>query len=138
MDTKELTKIITDFRDARDWKQFHNPKDLALSVSLEAAELLENFQWSADDLYADDKKDKIKEELADVLMYCFLMADVEGFDIEKIILDKLDKNNKKYPVELAKGSKAKYTELKNNARHIIPKADIDMLQLDKYEDDMTR
>ena len=138
MDTKELTKIITDFRDARDWKQFHNPKDLALSVSLEAAELLENFQWSADDLYADDKKDKIKEELADVLMYSFLMADVEGFDIEKIILDKLDKNNKKYPVELAKGSKAKYTELKNNARHIIPKADIDMLQLDKYEDDMTR
>lgn len=138
MDTKQLTKIITDFRDARDWKQFHNPKDLALSVSLEAAELLENFQWSADDLYANDKKDKIKEELADVLMYCFLMADVEGFDVENIILEKLDKNNKKYPVELAKGSKAKYTELKNNARHIIPKADIDMLQLDKYEDDMTR
>lgn len=138
MDTKELTKIITDFRDTRDWKQFHNPKDLVLSVSLEAAELLENFQWSADDLYANDKKDKIREELADVLMYCFLMADVEGFDVENIILEKLDKNNKKYPVELAKGSKAKYTELKNNARHIIPKADIDMLQLDKYEDDMTR
>ena len=138
MDTKELTRIITDFRDARDWKQFHNPKDLALSVTLEAAELLENFQWSADDLYANDKKDKIREELADVLMYCFLMADVEGFDVENIILEKLDKNNKKYPVELAKGSKAKYTELKNNARHIIPKADIDMLQLDKYEDDMTR
>ena len=116
MDTKELKKIITDFRDDRDWKQFHNPKDLALSVSLEAAELLENFQWSADDLYAEDKKESIKEELADVLMYCFLMADAEGFDVEDIILEKLKKNNEKYPVELARGNKAKYTELKKEAR----------------------
>ena len=116
MEVKELAKIITDFRDQRDWKQFHNPKDLAISTSLEASELLEIFQWSADDLYADDKKEKIKEELADVLTYCFLMADVEKLDVEEIILNKLKKNNEKYPVELARGSKAKYTELKEKHR----------------------
>ena len=76
---KEKTiKQVLKFRDDRNWKQFHNPKDLAISLSLEAAELLEIFQWSADDLECLDKKDKVKEELADVLNYCILMADAYG------------------------------------------------------------
>lgn len=138
MDTKELSRLICKFRDDREWKQFHNPKDLAISISLEAAELLEVFQWSKDDLYVNEKKDKIKEELADVLMYAYLLADVEDMDIEEIIIDKIKKNNEKYPVELSKGNKAKYTELKNNGRYVMPKADVDMLVLDKYEDDMNK
>lgn len=109
--TKETIEQILKFRDDRNWKQFHNPKDLAISINLEAAELLEVFQWSADDLLCDNKKDKIKEELADVLNYCILMADICGFDLDEIIQDKLKKNNEKYPVEKAYGNKGKYTEL---------------------------
>lgn len=117
MEVKELEKIVTDFRDERDWKQFHNPKDLALSLTLEASELLEVFQWSAQDLYVTEKIDKVKEELADVLTYCFLMADATDLDVEEIVLEKLKRNNEKYPVELSKGNKAKYTELKKKARN---------------------
>ena len=104
------------FRDERNWKQFHNPKDLAISLSLEAAELLEVFQWSGSDTGADGKMDKIREELADVLNYCILMADVCGLDLDDIVLEKLERNARKYPVELAYGNKAKYTELKREAR----------------------
>lgn len=106
-----MTQILQ-FRDDRDWKQFHNPKDLAISISLESAELLEIFQWSADDLYCEDKKDKIKEELADVLIYAALLADCCGLDIDEIIQNKIKKNNDKYPVDKAKGSKEKYDRLK--------------------------
>ena len=106
-----MTQILQ-FRDDRDWKQFHNPKDLAISISLESAELLEIFQWSADDLYCEDKKDKIKEELADVLFYAALLADCCGLDIDEIIQNKIKKNNDKYPVDKAKGSKEKYDRLK--------------------------
>lgn len=106
-----MTQILQ-FRDDRDWKQFHNPKDLAISISLESAELLEVFQWSADDLYCEDKKDKIKEELADVLIYAALLADCCGLDIDEIIQNKIKKNNDKYPVDKAKGSKEKYDRLK--------------------------
>lgn len=106
-----MTQILQ-FRDDRDWKQFHNPKDLAISISLESAELLEIFQWSADDLYCEDKKDKIKEELADVLIYAALLADCCGLDIDEIIQNKIKKNNEKYPVGKAKGSKEKYDRLK--------------------------
>ena len=108
---KQLQKEVVKFRDDRNWKQFHNPKDLAISISLEAAELLEVFQWSGEDLTVDKKKDKIKEELADVLNYCFLMADVTGLDISEIMLDKIALNNKKYPVEKAYGKSDKYNEL---------------------------
>ena len=73
--TKETIEQVLQFRDERNWKQFHNPKDLAISISLEAAELLEVFQWSAEDVRCEEKKDKIREELADVLNYCILMAD---------------------------------------------------------------
>ena len=73
--TQETINEVLKFRDDRDWKQFHNPKDLAISISLEAAELLEVFQWSAEDVQCEKKMDKIKEELADVVNYCVLMAD---------------------------------------------------------------
>lgn len=85
---------------------------MAISISLEAAELLEVFQWSADDVICENKKDKIKEELADVLNYCILMADACGLDLDDIVQAKIKKNNEKYPVEKAYGSKEKYTELK--------------------------
>lgn len=107
---KELQEKVVAFRDARNWKQFHNPKDLALSISLEAAELLEVYQWSGADLYVDKKQDKVKEELADVLIYCMLMADVCGLDLSEIVLKKLEINNEKYPVEKAFGKADKYTE----------------------------
>ena len=109
---KETINQILSFRDDRNWKQFHNPKDLAISISLEAAELLEVFQWSADDVICADKMDKIREELADVVNYCVLMADACGLDLDEIIQEKIKRNNEKYPVEKAYGSKEKYTELK--------------------------
>lgn len=109
---QDTIKKILEFRDRRDWKQFHNPKDLAISISLEAAELLEVFQWSAEDLTCQNKTQQIREELADILNYCVLMADACGLDLDEIVLDKIEKNNQKYPVEKAYGSKQKYTELK--------------------------
>ena len=110
--TQETIKQVLKFRDDRNWKQFHNPKDLAISISLEAAELLEVFQTSADDVVCESKKDKIKEELADVVNYCILMADACNLDLDEIVQAKIKRNNEKYPVEKAYGSKEKYTELK--------------------------
>ena len=108
---QETIDMILKFRDDRDWKQFHNPKDLAISISLESAELLEVFQWSGSDVSGENKKDKIKEELADVINYCVLMADACNLDIDQIVQDKIKKNNEKYPVEMAKGKSEKYSEL---------------------------
>ena len=108
----ETIQRVIRFRDDRDWKQFHTPKDLAISMSLEAAELLELFQWSGTDLECADKRDKLRDELADVLSYCILMADVCGLDLDEIMNEKVSKNETKYPVEKARGSAAKYTELK--------------------------
>ncbi|MCR5604791.1 MAG: nucleotide pyrophosphohydrolase [Lachnospiraceae bacterium] len=107
----ELTKKIVNFRDERNWKQFHNPKDLAISVSLEAAELLEVFQWSGADTAVDTEKKiaKVKEELADVLIYSFLMANDLELDIPGIVSAKIDENNRKYPAEKAYGKADKYT-----------------------------
>ncbi len=108
---QEIIDEVLKFRDDRDWKKFHNPKDLAISISLEAAELLEVFQWSAEDIKCEMKLDKIKEELADVVNYCILMADVCGLDLNEIVHEKIKQNNKKYPIEKAFGNKKKYTEL---------------------------
>ena len=107
----ETIRRVIRFRDDRDWRQFHTPKDLAISLSLEAAELLEVFQWSGTDLECRDRLGRIREELADVLSYCVLMADVCGLDLDEILNAKVDKNAAKYPVEKARGSAAKYTEL---------------------------
>lgn len=107
----ELTEKIVAFRDERNWKQFHNPKDIAISIMLEASELLEVFQWSGADTAVDtDKKmDKVKEELADVLIYALLMGNDLGLDISEIVSAKIDENNRKYPAEKAYGRADKYT-----------------------------
>ena len=97
----ETIRRVIQFRDDREWRQFHTPKDLAISLSLEAAELLEIFQWSGTDLECRDKLGRIREELADVLSYCVLMADVCGLDLDEILNAKVDQNAAKYPVEKA-------------------------------------
>ena len=107
----ETIRRVLKFRDDRDWRQFHTPKDLAISLTLEAAELLEVFQWSGADLECRDKLERIREELADVMSCCVLMADVCGLDLDEILNAKVDKNAAKYPVEKARGSAAKYPEL---------------------------
>ena len=109
--TRETINQVLKFRDDRNWRQFHNPKDLALSISLEAAELLEVFQWSGSDTVCESKKEKIREELADVLNYCILMADVCGLDMDEIVQEKIRSNNAKYPIEKSKDSSKKYNEL---------------------------
>lgn len=111
MISKETINIVKKFRDDRNWSQFHNPKDLAISLNLEAAELLEIFQWSGSDLECLEKLDKVKEELADVLCYSILLADRYGLDLDEIIQAKMQKNAEKYPVEKAAGVSTKYTDL---------------------------
>lgn len=113
---KKLQAKIINFREERDWKQFHTPKDLAISVSIEAAELLECFQWKDEKAvkeYLDsDKSSEIDEEMADILIYLIGLSDVLGVDLIKAANRKLDKNAKKYPAEKSKGSAKKYTEYK--------------------------
>jgi len=111
---KEITEKIKKFRDERDWMQFHNHKDMALSLLLEAAEVLEHFQWKSNEEitgYVEKSKDDIADELADVAIYLFELADNMKIDLSKAISEKLDKNAKKYPVSKARGSAKKYTEL---------------------------
>ncbi len=103
---KELIKKIIEFREERDWKQFHTPANLAKSITLEASEILEHFQWN--DEY---NKEELSDEIADVFAYLVLMADAIGADLEDIVLKKIKQNELKYPVELAKGSSTKYTKL---------------------------
>ena len=103
---KELQEKIRVFNEERDWDQFHSPENLAKSISIEAGELLECFQWNNNyDL------DEVKEELADVMNYCIQMADRLGADPKQIILEKMEKTAKKYPVEKAKGTSTKYDKL---------------------------
>lgn len=101
-----LKQAFRDFSDERDWGQFHTPENLAKSISIEAAELLECFQWSS-----EFDKTAVCEELADVLSYCIMMADELDVDIEEIVLDKLEKTKKKYPIDKAKGTSTKYDKL---------------------------
>ena len=105
---KETIDRIRKFSEDRDWDQFHNGKDLALALSIEAAELNEVFLWKKPE---DVNVDKIKEELADVMNYAFLIADKYNLDIKEVILSKLDKNAEKYPIDKSKGNAKKYTEL---------------------------
>ena len=102
---------INKFRDDRDWRQFYNEKDLAISISLEAAELLELFQWKYPEEVRETSIERIKEELADVLIYSHMLASNLDLDIDQIIEAKLEKNNIKYPVDKSRGNKEKYTEL---------------------------
>ena len=106
---------IRAFRDTRDWMQFHNPKNLAISINLEAAELLEHFQWKSmeeSEAHAKAARDEISEEIADVAIYLFELADNLGVDLLAAVNAKLAKNEAKYPIEKAKGSAKKYTHLK--------------------------
>ena len=107
MTYEEAHELVSAFRKERDWDQFHNPKDLAISINLEAAELLELFQWSAGDCEVPEKRGEMLEELADIMIYCIHLADRLGVDVPDIIEAKMQKNARKYPVELAKGCSKK-------------------------------
>jgi NTP pyrophosphatase (non-canonical NTP hydrolase) len=107
-DIEQIIGELRRFNEERDWDQFHNGKDLAIGLSVEASELLEAFLWKAPE---DVNPEKIREELADVLNYAFQMADKYNLDIKEIMLDKIRRNAEKYPVEKAKGSARKYNEL---------------------------
>lgn len=104
---KELSIMIKEFNQARDWDQFHSPANLAKSISIEAGELLECFQWNDENYCIED----VKEELADVVNYCIQMADKLGVDLKEIVIQKLKKTEEKYPVEKAKGVSTKYNRL---------------------------
>lgn len=107
-DIEIITKALVEFRNDRDWEQFHNPKDLAIALNIEAGELLEAFIWKES---KDANSNKIKEELADVFAYAFLMAEKCGLNVKDIILEKIKQNSEKYPVDKSKGSAKKYNEL---------------------------
>ena len=107
-DFEELTQLVKTFVDAREWSQFQNPKDLALALSIEAAELNESFLWKKPE---EAKPEKVREELADVIIYALLLAEKYGWDIPSIVSEKMEENGVKYPVEKAKGTAKKYTEL---------------------------
>ena len=110
-DIQEIINELVKFRNERDWAQFHDTKNLAVALSIEAAELNEIFLWK--DVKESDSvdKEKIKEELADVFAYAFLLAEKQGLDVKQIVLDKIKRNGEKYPIDKAKGSAKKYNEL---------------------------
>jgi NTP pyrophosphatase (non-canonical NTP hydrolase) len=107
-DFKTITDLLIKFRDDRDWKQFHNSKDLALAISIEASELNELFLWKENE---DVDKDKLKEELADIFSFALLLAEKHKLDVSSIIKDKIKLNGEKYTVEKSKGSAKKYNQL---------------------------
>jgi len=103
----EIIKRLNKFTDERNWKQFHQPKNLAMSIMIEAAELLENYQWQNQ----KENIDNVKEELADIMSYCLLMCEEYQFDVKEIIANKIKKNEKKYPINKAYGKADKYDKL---------------------------
>jgi NTP pyrophosphatase (non-canonical NTP hydrolase) len=107
-DFKNITDLLIKFRDERDWEQFHNSKDLALAISIEAAELNELFLWKSNE---DVDKERLKEELADIFSFALLLAEKHKLDVPSMIKNKIKLNGKKYTVEKAKGSAKKYNEL---------------------------
>jgi len=105
---KDLQAKLIEFRNEREWEQFHNPKDLALALSIEAAELNEVFLWKRAE---EANVEKVKEELADVFAYALLLAEKYDLDVNEIVLNKIKRNGEKYPVDKAKGTATKYTDL---------------------------
>ncbi len=110
-DFQEIIQELIKFRNERDWKQFHDTKNLAVALSIEAAELNELFLWKGISDSEKVDKSKIEEELADIFSYAFLIAEKHGFDVKKIVLEKTKRNGEKYPVSKAKGTAKKYDEL---------------------------
>ena len=108
---KEMTDALIKFRDERDWKQFHDSKNLAAAISIEAAELNELFLWKDVKESESVDKEKIKEELADILAFSLLLANKHKLNVKEIVLEKIKKNAQKYPVEKAKGNAKKYSDL---------------------------
>lgn len=110
-DIQEIIEVLTKFRDERDWEQFHDSKNLATAISIEAAELNELFLWKNAKESEEVDPNKIKDELADVLAFSLLLANKHGFDVKQIVLDKIKKNGEKYPVDKARSNAKKYNEL---------------------------
>ena len=106
---EEIMKRLLAFRDERDWKQFHTPENLAKSIVIEGAELLENFQWNG-----SYDHQNVKEELADVMSYCMLLAEALDIDLVAAMHEKIDKNAAKYPADLVRGSSKKYNQIHRN------------------------
>ena len=111
-DIQEIIKELVDFRDQRNWSQFHNVKDLSLALSIEAGELNELFLWKNEEQVSELQEERVKEELADVFAYAFLISEKYNFNVKEIVLEKIRKNHKKYPVEQSLNSAKKYNELK--------------------------
>lgn len=105
---QDIIERLRKFRDDRDWKQFHTPENLAKSIIIEASELLENYQWGEGELDIVN----VQEEVADIMAYCFMLCDNYGFDIKEIMNSKIDKNEKKYPIDKSFGKSHKYNKLK--------------------------
>lgn len=110
-DIQKITDELLKFRNERDWAQFHDSKNLAVAISIEAAELNEIFLWKTIKESEEVNKDKIKEELADIFAYAFLLAERHKLDVKEIVLEKIKRNGEKYPVDKSKGSAKKYNEL---------------------------
>ena len=110
-DIKDITNALIEFRDERDWAQFHDSKNLACAISIEAAELNELFLWKTIKESEEVSRDLIKGELADIFAFAFLLANKHGLDVKDIVLDKIAANDKKYPIEKSKGTAKKYNEL---------------------------
>ena len=113
---EDLRNRIREFVRERDWEQFHKPKDIAMSIGIEAGELLELFQWKTDNeieeqLQDPSYKERLEDELADVVTFCLALANATGLDISTILENKLKKNHEKYPIEKSRGRATKYTEL---------------------------
>ena len=107
-ESEEIIQALLKFRNERDWEQFHNPKDLALAINVEAGELLELFLWKSAN---EANEEKIREELADVFAFAFMLSEKYNFDVKEIVLEKIRRNAEKYPIEKSKGSAKKYNEL---------------------------
>ncbi|MEJ6523340.1 MAG: nucleotide pyrophosphohydrolase [Opitutales bacterium] len=110
-DVQELIDLLVQFRDERDWGQFHDSKNLALALSIEAAELNELFLWKKDSESEQIDRDRLKEELADVFAYALMLAEKNGLSVSEIVKEKIIKNAQKYPVEESKGTSTKYKKI---------------------------
>ena len=123
MHVKKIQKKLSDFADERDWDQFHNPKNLAMALSVEASELVEIFQWltpeQAEEIMDSSQSDHVKEEVADVMIYLLRLADKLDIDLESIVNDKIVQNGKKYPVNLSKGNADKSTSFSSKIKKIL-------------------